>query len=116
MTPSHFATVTASLRELGCEITEGAETVRIRRTGRLRACSPVTTQPYPGFPTDAQPVLMAASLKAEGTTVFEERIFEDRSNLCPHCGSMGAHITVEGQLRSAGTERHTGARVAQRTL
>ena len=67
----HLSTVTAVLREAGCDIrgTEAGITCACR--GRPRAVRPVRTAPYPGFPTDAQAVLMAALLRSRGATVFE---------------------------------------------
>ncbi len=115
--PAHFSPVTNAFRELGCDIEEGGDYVRIRRTGRLRAIGPVITQPYPGFPTDAQPVLMAAALKAEGRTVFEERIFEDRYRYVPELRRMGAEISVEGHVAVVqGVEKLCGAEVASTDL
>ena len=72
----HLATVTAALREAGCVITsdEGGITAVCRQ--RPRAVRPVQTAPYPGFPTDAQAVLMAALLRSRGATVFEENILK----------------------------------------
>ena len=115
--PAHCATVTGALRELGCEITEYEDRIRIRRAGRLRACGPVTTQPYPGLPTDAQPVLMAAVLRAEGTSVFEERIFEDRFRYVAELQRLGADITLNGHTAVVrGVDRLRGARVASTDL
>ena len=72
------STVALSLAESGCEVRSEADAVSLRSTGALRSVRPVRTAPYPGFPTDAQPVLMAALLRSEGCTVFVENIFENR--------------------------------------
>ena len=74
----HLATVTAALREAGCAVTADGAGIRAVCRERLRAVGPVQTAPYPGFPTDAQAVLMAALLRSRGATVFEENIFENR--------------------------------------
>ena len=93
----HLATVTAALREAGCAIAsdEGGLTAVCRQ--RLRAVRAVRTAPYPGFPTDAQAVLMAALLRSRGTTVFEENIFENRYRHVDELTRMGARIRVSGR-------------------
>ena len=62
----HLSTVTAALKEAGCTVRSHTDWVQLRSDGCLRAIRPVRTAPYPGFPTDAQAVLMAALLKAKG--------------------------------------------------
>ena len=59
----HLSAVTAVLREAGCDVTGGSAGIVCRRTGRLTAPRPIRTAPYPGFPTDAQAILMAALLR-----------------------------------------------------
>lgn len=56
------------------------------------------TAPYPGFPTDAQPVLMAALLKSAGSTVFVENIFENRYRHVDELARMGAEVRVAGRV------------------
>ena len=70
---------------------------RIRSSGRLCAVGPVVTEPYPGFPTDAQPVLMAALLKAGGRSHITETIFENRFRQVPELRRLGADIGLAGQ-------------------
>ena len=98
LVPAHIDTVCACLREMGCRVVCGADTVRLRTPGRLRAGKPVVTKPYPGFPTDAQALLMAASLRAEGTAVFVENIFESRYRHADELRRLGADIRVEGRV------------------
>ena len=108
----HLSTVTAVLREAGCDIrgTEAGITCACR--GRPRAVRPVRTAPYPGFPTDAQAVLMAALLRSRGTTVFEENIFENRYRHVDELTRMGADIRVAGRVAVVtGTETLHGAAV-----
>ena len=62
----HLSTVTAALREAGCTVTADSGGIRALCRERLRAVGPVQTAPYPGFPTDAQAVLMAALLRSRG--------------------------------------------------
>ena len=89
------STVALSLAESGCEVRSEADAVSLRSTGALRSVRPVRTAPYPGFPTDAQPVLMAALLRSEGCTVFVENIFENRYRHVDELSRMGADITIE---------------------
>ena len=115
--PAHLETVTDCLRAMGCEIETGADFVRLRRRGALRACRPVVTRPYPGFPTDAQALLMAAALKAEGTTVFVENIFENRFRHIPELRRLGAEISTEGRVAIVtGVPALTGAAVEAEDL
>ena len=115
--PAHLETVTDCLRAMGCEIETGADFVRLRRGGALRACRPVVTRPYPGFPTDAQALLMAAALKAEGTTVFVENIFENRFRHIPELRRLGAEISTEGRVAIVtGVPALTGAAVEAEDL
>jgi UDP-N-acetylglucosamine 1-carboxyvinyltransferase len=86
-----------SLREMGCEITVADSEITIFSSARLKACKPISTKPYPGFPTDAQPPVLAASLKAEGTTVFVENIFENRYRHIEELLRFGADASVEGK-------------------
>ena len=110
--PAHFSTVLTSLKAMGCGIISGQDYVRIRRTGALRASKPVVTKPYPGFPTDAQALLMAACLKADGTSVFVENIFESRYRHVPELCRLGADIRTEGRVAMVtGVERLCGAPV-----
>ena len=95
--PEHFSTVLYFLNQAGCDIISSNRTVRIRSTGRLKAPGAITTEPYPGFPTDAQPVLMAALLQAEGCTEITENIFENRYRQVPELRRLGADIVVEGR-------------------
>ena len=93
-----LSTVTAALSEAGCRIRSDGDTVNIRSSGTLHSIRPVRTAPYPGFPTDAQPVLMAALLKSEGSTVFVENIFENRYRHVDELARMGAEIRVAGRV------------------
>ncbi len=96
--PEHFETVSAVLEEMGCAIRRRQNSVQIVSEGGLRAARPVITRPYPGFPTDAQPLVMAAALYARGNTTFVENIFENRYRHCRELLRMGAHIRVKGRV------------------
>lgn len=96
--PNHLQTVCDALEEMGCTVIVGDDYVYIRAEDSLKAIRPVITRPYPGFPTDAQPPLMAACLKAEGTTAFVENIFENRYRHVDELKRMGADIRLEGRI------------------
>lgn len=97
VTPEHFSTVLHFLNQAGCDIISSSRSVRVKARGRLVSPGPVVTEPYPGFPTDAQPVLMAALLRAEGRSVITETIFENRYRQVAELRRLGADITTEGQ-------------------
>jgi len=83
---------------MGCEVERKASSVKISVSRPLRAPRPIVTRPYPGFPTDAQPLLMAGCLRAEGTTVFTENIFENRYRHAVELCRLGADISVVGRV------------------
>ena len=89
--PEHLTAVLAALERAGCTLTQQNGMLRLR-CSRLRAAGPIRTAPYDGFPTDAQAPLMAAMAVAEGVTVFEENLFEDRFRHVPALRALGAHI------------------------
>ncbi|MBE6910547.1 MAG: UDP-N-acetylglucosamine 1-carboxyvinyltransferase [Ruminococcaceae bacterium] len=93
-----LSTVTGALREAGCGVESGEREVTLKSGGALRAVHPVRTAPYPGFPTDAQPALMAALLRAAGSTVFVENIFENRYRHACELSRLGADVRVAGRI------------------
>jgi UDP-N-acetylglucosamine 1-carboxyvinyltransferase len=108
----HLSTVTAALREAGCRITADEGGIYCSNHGRLKAVGPIRTAPYPGFPTDAQAVLMAAMLRSRGITVFEENLFTSRYRHVDELIRMGADIRVFGRTAMVmGTEKLCGASV-----
>ena len=92
-----FSAVLHFLNAAGCVIINEPHALRLRSDGALRAVGAVRTAPYPGFPTDAQPLLMAAMLKARGRTLIRETIFENRFRQAPELCRLGADIRVTGQ-------------------
>lgn len=96
--PGHFAGVTQALEAMGCEVRQNSRSVRLRSNALLRAAPLIQTRPYPGFPTDAQPLMMAASLRARGTTVFVENIFPNRYRQAAEMRRLGADIRVQGRV------------------
>ncbi len=95
--PGHFTAVTETFRQMGCEISAGAGEIRIKAGRRVKAPDLITTRPYPGFPTDAQPPVMAACLRCRGTAVFIENIFQNRYRHIGELLRMGADIKTEGR-------------------
>jgi UDP-N-acetylglucosamine 1-carboxyvinyltransferase len=93
--PQHLEAVTAKLREMGAEISEAKESVRIKTAGRLKSVD-IKTYPYPGFATDMQAQVMAAMCVADGTSVINETVFESRFIHVPELRRMGAEIKVDG--------------------
>lgn len=83
--------MTAVLREAGCDVTGGSDGILCRRTGRLTAPRPIRTAPYPGFPTDAQAILMAALLRCRGAAVFDENLFSSRYRHVDDWPAWGRH-------------------------
>ncbi|MBQ0038266.1 MAG: UDP-N-acetylglucosamine 1-carboxyvinyltransferase [Clostridiales bacterium] len=108
----HLSAVTTVLIRAGCRITCGDREMRAQSDGRLRAVPPIHTSPYPGFPTDAQAVVMAALCRSEGTTVFVENMFTNRYRHVPELQRMGAEIRTEGRVAVVcGRPRLCGAAV-----
>lgn len=107
---SHFSTVLYFLNQAGCDIMRKSDGLLLRSEGKLKAVGPVVTRPYPGFPTDAQPLLMAALLRAEGESVFRETIFENRFRQVPELRKLGAEIRLAGrEARIRGVSSLRGA-------
>ncbi|MDD2444134.1 MAG: UDP-N-acetylglucosamine 1-carboxyvinyltransferase [Desulfotomaculaceae bacterium] len=94
--PEHIEPLLAKMREAGVGITVGDDFVRVRGNGRVKSID-IKTMPYPGFPTDMQPQMMALLSLAEGTSVITETVFENRFKHVGELRRMGADIKVEGQ-------------------
>jgi len=93
----HVSSVLSLLEEAGCRVKSESSRVRLISSGALSAVRPVHTAPYPGFPTDAQAVLMAALLRSRGVTVFVENIFKNRYRHVDELCRMGAEISLAGK-------------------
>ena len=110
--PQHLTTVTAALQQAGCRITLERQSIRLQSDGQLRGISLVRTAPYPGFPTDAQAVVMASLLRSRGTTVFVENMFENRYRHVAELRRLGADVRCEGRVAVVcGVEQLHGAQV-----
>ena len=88
------------LKRAGCDIISSRRSVRLISDGKLNAVGRVSTGPYPEFPTDMQPLLMAALLKAVGRTDFIENVFDSRFGHAKQLSRFGADISVEGRQAS----------------
>lgn len=114
---SHFKSITSIYEDAGCEIRETHGTIVIANNGRLNAIEKVTTQPYPGFPTDMQAQFMASMAVADGITIIEETVFDSRFKHVPELQKMGANITTIGRVAVIeGVERLYGAEVEAKDL
>ena len=102
---------------MGCDIERKANSVRITVNNKLCSPKPIVTRPYPGFPTDAQPLLMAACLKAAGTSVFTENIFDNRYRHVQELCRLGANISIVGRVAVVtGVDELLGAQVSATDL
>ena len=114
--PKHLEATTAKLEEIGCEVKEFDDSVRVIASRELRKTH-VKTVPYPGYPTDMQPQIAAALTMAKGTSIVTESIFENRFKYVDELARMGANIKVEGNTAIIdGVDRLTGARVSASDL
>ena len=110
--PKHLEATTAKLVEIGCQVEEFDDAVRVVATKRLNNTN-VKTLPYPGYPTDMQPQIGVARAIAKGTSIVTESIFENRFKYVDELIRMGADIKVEGNTAVIyGTEKLMGARVS----
>ena len=109
--PKHLEAISAKLIEIGCEVIEGDDEVRV--VGRPKQSSTnIKTLPYPGFPTDMQPQMAVTLALAEGTSMITESIFENRFKYVDELARMGGNIKVEGNVAVIdGVRGFTGARV-----
>ncbi len=110
--PKHLESITAKLLEIGCEVEESDDAVRVVASRRLQNTQ-VKTLPYPGFPTDMQPQMVVALGLAKGTSIVSESIFENRFKYVDELIKMGAEIKVEGNTAIIdGTAKYLGAGVS----
>ena len=115
--PDTLTAVLACLEEAGCTLHTGPDQVVLTGAAPVRGISPVRTAPYPGFPTDAQAILMAALAGGEGATLFVENIFDARYRHVDELRRMGADIQVAGRAAMvSGVGRLHGAAVRSTDL
>jgi UDP-N-acetylglucosamine 1-carboxyvinyltransferase len=109
--PKHLESISAKLQEIGCEIEEADDAVRVVASKTLRHTQ-VKTLPYPGFPTDMQPQIAVALGLAEGSSMVTESIFENRFKYVDELTKMGADMKVEGRTAFiTGVPKYTGANI-----
>lgn len=114
--PKHLDAISAKLIEIGCEIEEFDDAVRVVAKKRLGHTN-VKTLPYPGFPTDMQPQIATLLALSEGTSVVTESIFENRFKYVDELARMGADIKVEGNMAVInGVDKLMGAAVSSPDL
>ena len=94
--PEHLTALIAKMREMGVEIIEEEEGLRVRATNQLKAVD-IKTMPHPGFPTDMQSQLMALMLTANGTSIITETVFENRFMHVEEFRRMNADAKIEGR-------------------
>ena len=95
--PKHMESLTAKLIEVGAKVTELDDAIRVEGTDHLRATN-VLTMPYPGFPTDLQPQMVALLTKAEGVSVMVEGVWDNRFQYTDELIRMGAKINAAGKM------------------
>ena len=109
--PKHLECITAKLVEMGVEVEDLDDAVRVRRTGTLTRTN-IKTLPYPGFPTDMQPQIAVALCLAEGTSVVTEGVWDNRYRYVDEIRRMGAKVQVDGKIAVIeGVDKLTGAAV-----
>lgn len=110
--PKHLDATISKLIDIGCEVEELDDVVRVVAKGRLKSTQ-VKTLPYPGYPTDMQPQIGVVLALASGTSTITESIFENRFKYLDELARMGANIKVEGNSATIeGVEKLSGARVS----
>jgi UDP-N-acetylglucosamine 1-carboxyvinyltransferase len=109
--PEDLSTVTLKLREMGAEIVEKKNSIKVKGPKRLKPVS-VTTYPHPGFPTDLQACLMALASVAEGTSQIRETVFDERFAHAMELCRLGAQIKIMGDRAAVdGVESLKGASI-----
>ncbi len=93
--PGHLSALLDKLRDVGLDIDEGEDSIRIRKSGKINSVD-ITTRPYPGFATDLQAQMMALMALASGVSVVSETIFENRFMHVAELRRMGADIRIDG--------------------
>lgn len=109
--PEHVESTSAKLREAGVNVREIGECMRVTNKGRVHAVD-IKTLPYPGFPTDMHPQMMALMSVCQGTSMITETVFENRFSQAEELRRMGANIKIEGRTAViCGVEMLSGATV-----
>ena len=110
--PKHLEATIAKLLEIGCEVEEFDDAVRVVSKGALHNTH-VKTLPYPGFPTDMQPQIGVTLALCKGTSTITESIFENRFKYLDELARMGANVKIEGNSATIeGVAKFSGAQVS----
>lgn len=110
--PEHIASILAVFKQTGCNIDVGNDYLSLKAPKRLHSVSTVKTLAYPGFPTDAQPPVLAMLSLSKGSSIFVETIFTNRFKYVDELKRLGADIQVEGTVAVVrGVRRLCGANV-----
>ena len=109
--PKHLESITAKLEEMGVELNIEDDSIRVSCSGRIKRCN-IKTMPHPGFPTDMQPQITALLSTAEGTSMVNEAVWDNRFRYIDELRRMGANISVDGRVAVVeGVEKLVGASV-----
>lgn len=95
--PKHLESISAKLDEMGVGIEEFDDSIRVSRSGLLNKCN-IKTMPHPGFPTDMQPQIAVLLSIANGTSIINESVWDNRFRYVEELKKMGAQISVDGKL------------------
>ena len=114
--PKHLDSISAKLAEMGVEVTEYDDSIRIKSKKPLKKVN-FTTMPYPGFPTDLQPQMLTLLTSTQGTSIVTENVWDNRFKYVEELRRMGANITVDGRCAVVeGGNRLTGSPVSSTDL
>lgn len=109
--PKHLESITAKLEEMGIDLSIDDDSIRVSCSGRIKKCN-IKTMPHPGFPTDMQPQITALLSTADGTSMVNEAVWDNRFRYIDELRRMGANISVDGRVAVVeGVEKLVGAPV-----
>ena len=95
--PKHLESISAKLQEIGATVEEIGDSVRVIGSKKINKCN-IKTMPHPGFPTDMQPQIAALLSIADGTSIINESVWDNRFKYTDELGKMGANISVDGKI------------------
>lgn len=114
--PENLLTVLYSFKEMGCKISIRKDKISLKAPEKLKHID-ISTEPYPGFPTDMQPIMGSILIKAEGKSTITENIFENRFKYAEELVRMGANITQnDKKLEIVGVDKLEGKDVMSKDL
>ncbi len=96
--PSHITSILSVFRDSGCDVRVSGKTLKVNAKNKILRVPTIRSLVYPGFPTDAGPVIIAMLCKAKGTSVFVENIFENRFRYADELKRLGAKIETQGKI------------------